>query len=500
MQNHERKSGMGEVATTVIGLALAYGLASGSVLSVKGYGYVYPNNPPFSEGYCLTLKRLPLGDSIVGSLGPTDGYYDLDCGDLTDTLRIGDTLLLHAYNSSNPKQCADLVVPVDTLPCLLYLRSMVLRDFVLGTDVFCPEMERVTNTSGTQDPLTVAFWTIGGDTAHASIPPFEGNRQFDSLRLNTQLLNKNVGNGEPISLRIYRGELSDTTSAFTDTTVFIQRYIGGHKNDAMRIPNMFFPKTVLTHDAGLEAIIAPAGNVKLGQIVTPQSLVRNYGEVTSIIPVYFSILDSLGREIYRDSAETDKLLPESTQIVSFRDWTAVKGQDGNFHQRQNYRTYTPGKGGKLEVVPETNLILPKSYVESEIADGRAQVLPASGQIGGSMVARSWTNIAGDVDHGNDSAEVNLEVTGIHEYNSAQVPKHKSPQSPCRPAALAANLEARAREENVEKVELRDVSGRIVSVGSYSDVSSGVYLLRTMYRLQHAKHQEAVITDKVVVKK
>jgi hypothetical protein len=122
---------------------------------------------------------------------------------------------------------------------------MVLRNPALSTNVFCIDAKGVVDTSQALDSLKVAFWTTGSDTAYVSYPPYPTIASYDSLRLNTQLLNTNVGDSQPVSMRIYKGEFSDTMSMFTDTTVYIQRQIGRFTNDAMRVPNMVYPKTVI---------------------------------------------------------------------------------------------------------------------------------------------------------------------------------------------------------------------------------------------------------------
>jgi hypothetical protein len=325
-----------------------------------------------------------------------------------------------------------LLIDGDTLPDILYVPSMILQDTARDNETFCVDMKWVIDTSGVPGRLKVFYCVPGSDTVFDSIPPYPGVA-YDSVRTDGQRLSRIIEHGTPISLVFWKGIWSDTTSMFTDTVVQAVRDIGSFVgvNDAMRIPNMVFPKTVLRRDASVGSVDAPAGRVDSGQVLTPQSNVWNRGQVPSVIPVHFTMSDSLGNAFYSDSSLTIRLAPGGSQAMFFKDWTA------------------------------------------------------SGQLNAAYDACSWTALPGDMTHANDTARAAFELVGVDEPQSPhQQPQRSRLQNPCR----AVDLEKYVRE-NGRRVEVMDASGRRWPRGDFSSLPSGVYLLRFS---QEPKHTEEIV--------
>ncbi|MEO0081708.1 MAG: S8 family serine peptidase [candidate division WOR-3 bacterium] len=79
---------------------------------------------------------------------------------------------------------------------------------------------------------------------------------------------------------------------------------------------------VRTIDAGVLSIVAPAGVVDSGQVVTPQAWVRNLGNQPAAIPVLLEIGTT-----YADTQHTASIAPGDSALVTFADWTALTRGD-----------------------------------------------------------------------------------------------------------------------------------------------------------------------------
>lgn len=73
-----------------------------------------------------------------------------------------------------------------------------------------------------------------------------------------------------------------------------------------------------TWDVAAVRIIAPAGNVDSGTVVTPSAVVRNLGDSTASFPVVFTIGAS-----YTDTQAVTELGPGDSLVVAFSSWTAL---------------------------------------------------------------------------------------------------------------------------------------------------------------------------------
>ena len=252
MQNHERKSGKGKAAVAV-GLALLSAVASAGIRHINGLSLVR-NRPPYEDTHVAEIVRYPkqgVLDSLEKSIGPTSGLYDVDCRFMSPPIQLGETLMIRTLDKDHPEECASIIVPVDssllindTLPRILYVRSMNVQDTTRSNKVFTVDMLSIKDTSGTTDPVKYACFTADSDTIIDSVYSGAG---FDRVRAQPGRLNKPILNGTPINLVFFKGVLSDTTSRYTRVVVNALRDIGSFigLNDAMRIPDRVFPETVL---------------------------------------------------------------------------------------------------------------------------------------------------------------------------------------------------------------------------------------------------------------
>ncbi|MEO0005433.1 MAG: FlgD immunoglobulin-like domain containing protein [candidate division WOR-3 bacterium] len=100
-------------------------------------------------------------------------------------------------------------------------------------------------------------------------------------------------------------------------------------------------------DVGVVRIISPSSMVGIdsGTVVTPQALVRNYGNVTASFPVIFTI-----GTFYTDTQNVVNLNPYDSIVVSFTDWLAIQrgthntkcstAFEGDINPTNDYRTST----------------------------------------------------------------------------------------------------------------------------------------------------------------
>jgi len=71
------------------------------------------------------------------------------------------------------------------------------------------------------------------------------------------------------------------------------------------------------HDVGVQRIVAPAGTVDSGAVITPQAWVGNYGNVAATFPVTMHIGSG-----YTNNQNVASLAPGDSVLVDFSDWTA----------------------------------------------------------------------------------------------------------------------------------------------------------------------------------
>ncbi len=73
----------------------------------------------------------------------------------------------------------------------------------------------------------------------------------------------------------------------------------------------------LGNDVGVERINAPTAFLQVGQSVSPQAVVRNYGTLTATFPLFCNIYDSLSQLLYADTAMVSDLPPTSNTTITF---------------------------------------------------------------------------------------------------------------------------------------------------------------------------------------
>jgi hypothetical protein len=73
----------------------------------------------------------------------------------------------------------------------------------------------------------------------------------------------------------------------------------------------------LTNDVGVEIINVPSAFLQVGQSITPQAIVRNYGTQNATFSTFCYIRDSLAQTLYADTADVTNLAPGSGTTINF---------------------------------------------------------------------------------------------------------------------------------------------------------------------------------------
>ncbi len=73
----------------------------------------------------------------------------------------------------------------------------------------------------------------------------------------------------------------------------------------------------LTNDVGVKSINAPGNFLQVGQSITPQATVKNYGTATASFNTFCLIYDSLGTVLYQDTVTVNNLSSGAEQTLSF---------------------------------------------------------------------------------------------------------------------------------------------------------------------------------------
>uniref|UniRef100_A0A7V0Z4J2 T9SS type A sorting domain-containing protein n=1 Tax=candidate division WOR-3 bacterium TaxID=2052148 RepID=A0A7V0Z4J2_UNCW3 len=78
----------------------------------------------------------------------------------------------------------------------------------------------------------------------------------------------------------------------------------------------------LTNDVGVKSIDSPGYFLQVGQSITPQATVKNYGTATASFNTYCFIYDSLGSVLYQSTALVSNLQSGAEQVLNFSpNWT-----------------------------------------------------------------------------------------------------------------------------------------------------------------------------------
>jgi hypothetical protein len=78
----------------------------------------------------------------------------------------------------------------------------------------------------------------------------------------------------------------------------------------------------LANDVGIEAINTPGSFLEVGQTLTPQAIVRNYGTLAASFNTVCTIFDTVSGFLYIDTAFVSNLSPGAAEIVDFSpNWT-----------------------------------------------------------------------------------------------------------------------------------------------------------------------------------
>ncbi len=103
----------------------------------------------------------------------------------------------------------------------------------------------------------------------------------------------------------------------------------------------------LTNDVGVKSINAPGNFLQVGQSITPQATVKNYGTATASFNTFCNIYDSLGALLYQDTVAITDLASGAEQTVNFSPNWSVPG-----YGRYNTIVYT-ALAGDLFTVNDT---------------------------------------------------------------------------------------------------------------------------------------------------
>ncbi|MEO0205522.1 MAG: FlgD immunoglobulin-like domain containing protein, partial [candidate division WOR-3 bacterium] len=78
----------------------------------------------------------------------------------------------------------------------------------------------------------------------------------------------------------------------------------------------------MANDVGVKSVDAPGNFLQVGQSITPQATVKNYGTATASFNTFCLIYDSLGSILYQDTVAVTNLASGAEQIVNFSpNWT-----------------------------------------------------------------------------------------------------------------------------------------------------------------------------------
>jgi Secretion system C-terminal sorting domain len=126
-------------------------------------------------------------------------------------------------------------------------------------------------------------------------------------------------------------------------------------------------------DVGVSQIIAPTGSIDSGTIVTPQTVVKNFGSGSASFPVTFRI-----GSVYNNTQNVNNLAPGDSFLVNFSPWTAL--QRGT--QTTKCTTALTGDQNATNdmmtgsvLVQVINVGVTEIVIPSGIIDSTAQVFP-----------------------------------------------------------------------------------------------------------------------------
>ncbi|MBM3315343.1 T9SS type A sorting domain-containing protein, partial [candidate division WOR-3 bacterium] len=89
-----------------------------------------------------------------------------------------------------------------------------------------------------------------------------------------------------------------------------------------------FEVSIGNPDIGVMSIVAPAGNVDTGEVVTPQGRVKNYGDVAVLFRAWFVMNDPTDAEVYREYVDVSGLGIGAETTLVFPDYNVGTTEGG----------------------------------------------------------------------------------------------------------------------------------------------------------------------------
>jgi len=226
-----------------------------------------------------SVSNLAAGDSTVVSFGSWPvgprGFYTTACS----------TMLAGDQRTANDKLTGSFSVRVHDAAALAILSPGAQSD------------------SGTTVPFRAVIANYGSAAELIKVVGRVGSGFFDSLSVTVP-----AGVVDTVSLRNWSVQYPRGTYPVSCSTWVANDVVPG--NDVLRTTT-----TVVVHDAGVTAIVAPVGTVDSGAVVVPQARVHNYGSVTETFTTRFDISDGYS------ATRTVMLNPGRDSLLSFAAWT-----------------------------------------------------------------------------------------------------------------------------------------------------------------------------------
>ena len=174
------------------------------------------------------------------------------------------------------------------------------------------------------------------------------------------------GSSTTVSFATWHADTNGTYTASCTLALTNDQVVGNNKKqNSCTVMKIY-------RDAGVMRIVGPKGAVDSGAVLTPQAVVRNYGNTAVTFPVTFTI----GTD-YTDTMQVTSLPPQDSQLVTFAYWSA--GPPGTFATRcstglpGDTSASNDGVSDSVEVfarwydVGVTRLISPQGVVDSGAA-------------------------------------------------------------------------------------------------------------------------------------
>ncbi|MBM3332006.1 T9SS type A sorting domain-containing protein [candidate division WOR-3 bacterium] len=186
-----------------------------------------------------------------------------------------------------------------------------------------------------------------------------GNSYLDSQ----YVFNLSSGSSTTVSFNTWRADTCGTFTASCTLSLANDQVVGNNKKqNSCTVLKIY-------RDASTMRIVGPKGVVDSGTVLTPQAVVRNYGNTAETFPVIFTI----GPD-YTDTMQVTSLAPQDSQLVTFAYWTAVApgtfavrcstAQPGDTSASNNWASDSVEVVASSYDVGVTRLIAPKGVVDS----------------------------------------------------------------------------------------------------------------------------------------